>query len=734
MKKLFKLLLTFCICTGLILSAFSTVNAAATTTSGSCGTNLSWTLSNNGTLTVSGTGEMRNFSSSTMPWFSSRSSITSVIIEEGVTSIGKYAFYNCTNLSRVTIPSTVTSIGDYAFMNCTAIKDIYYNGTEEQWSQITLASRVFSLANYSQYIYYTGGSCGTNLTWSVTNDTLTISGEGDMEDRNYAPWYAYADEITSIIIGDGVTSIGANAFLGFSIVNSITIPKGITKINTGAFRDCAGLTSINVDAENANYASLDGNLFNKDHTTLIQYTIGKAVESYAVPESVTNISDHAFEYCAALTDITIPKNVSVIGYRVFTNCSKLKNIYVDEDNPYFSSPDGNLFDKEQTRLIYYAIGKSDTSYTVPGSVATIDAYAFYNSNNLSTISLPDSLLSIGVLAFNACTNLSSITIPHNVTSIGEAAFQLCSNLSSVSILANITSIESFTFYNCSALNDITLPNSVTNIGEWAFYRCSSLSSIILPDKITSINNSTFMYSGLTNITIPDSVTRIADQAFLQCTALKDVTILNGVTSIATSAFSGCTSLSNITLPNSVTSIGTNAFSRCTSLSNITLPNSITNIADQAFLQCTNLKNITIPKSVISIGSGVFYGCSALKDVYYGGTEEQWNNISLGNSNTTLTNANIYYNCPYHSNMTTIFYDGTTTEFYITPDTEYSGNTIVCALYKNQILSDIRIFTYSGNALEYATTKPHDELKIMIWKSLSSITPICEPEVITSTKW
>lgn len=684
MKKFINLLLSFCLCTGLILSTLCAVNAT-TSTFGSCGTNLSWTLSNNGALTVSGTGEMSDFTSSTMPWFSSRSKITSVIVEEGVSSVGNYAFYNCNNLKSIRISNTVTSMGEYAFANCSAITEIYYNGTEEQWAQIKLASRVFSLANYSRYIYYTGGSCGTNLIWSAANDILTISGEGDMKDWSYAPWYAYADEITSIIIGDEVTSIGANAFLGFNRLSSITIPKAVTKINAGAFRGCTSLTSINVDIDNADYSSPNGNLFNKNHTALIQYAIGKTAESYTVPEGVTNISDYAFEYCAALTDITIPKDVTAIGLHVFTNCDKLENIYVDEDNTHFSSPDGNLFDKEQTRLIYYAAGKPDTSYTVPDSVAAIEPHAFYNADKLSAISLPDSLLNIGNYAFAGCTNLSNIVLPPSVTSIGENAFQLCSNLNSVSVLANITSIEPYTFYNCSNLKNITLSNSITSIGKSAFYGCTFLNSITLPDKLTSINSSAFMYSGLTNIIIPNGVTSIGDQAFLSCTTLKDITIPNSVTSIGKSAFNGCTALSSLTLPNSIT----------------------------------------------SIGSGIFLNCTGLKEIYYIGTKTQL--AAISGLNYIPKNIALYYTS-YQSDMTTIYYNGTTTKLRITPDPNYINRYIVCAFYENNALSDMKILTFSGNTLECGTTKPNDEIKIMVWKSLSSITPVCKPEIIDSSEW
>ena len=711
MKKFFKLLLTFCICTGLILSAFSTVNAE-TSTSDTCGTNLTWTLDNNGTLTVSGTGEMSNFTSITMPWYSSRSSITSVVIQDGVTSIGDrafmdcsslnnvtipnsvtnigtsafygcnslssvtipnsvtnigtYAFYGCSSLSSVTIPNSVTSIGTYAFANCMAIKDIYYDGNETEWSEITSGNRVFSTTRLN--IHYTNGTCGADLTWTLADGVLTISGEGTMDDWGsvYAPWYPSAAEITSVVIEDGVTGLGSYAFYGFSSLNSINIPEVITNISNAALCYCINLTSINVSENNPNYSTLDGNLFNKDKTTLVQYAIGKSASTYTIPDSVTSFDDYAFAYCTALTHITIPDNVIYIGERVFYGCSNLTSITVDESNPNYSSLDGNLFNKDKTTLIQYARGKTDASYTLPDSVTSIGTAAFCDCSNLNSIILSDKIISIGDMAFQYCTNLSSITLPDGVTNIGLQAFFGCSSLSSVTIPNSVTSIGNFAFYGCSSLSSVTIPNSVTSICRSVFYGCSNLNSIILSDKIINIGDMAFQY--------------------------------------------------------------------CTNLSSITLPDGVTNIGLQAFFGCSSLSSVTIPNSVTSIGNSAFSYCSALEDIYFGGTEEQWNGISLGYNNTALTNANIYYNCPYHSNMTTIFYDGATTDLHITPAAEYTGNVIACALYKNQILSDIKIFTYSGNALEYATAKPHDEIKIMVWKDLSSITPICEPEVISTSKW
>ena len=244
-----------------------------------------------------------------------------------------------------------------------------------------------------------------------------------------------------------------------------------------------------------------------------------------------------------------------------------------------------------------------------------------NSTYVEKIVLPDTIEEICVQAFYGCTNLTDITIQSGVTSIGASAFSGCRSLTNITIPDSVTSIGSSAFEGCSSLTNITIPNGVSSIEPYTFYNCNSL----------------------TNITIPYSVTSIGMSAFEGCSSLTNITIPDSVTSIETAAFEGCSSLTNITIQSGVTSIENSVFEGCSSLTNITIPDSVTSINGWAFSNCSSLTNITIPDSVTSIDVWAFSNCSSLTDVYYKGTEEQWQGINVRYGNESLTNATIHYN-------------------------------------------------------------------------------------------
>ena len=386
-----------------------------------------------------------------------------------------------------------------------------------------------------------------------------------------------------------------------------------------------------------------------------------SLTSVMIPNSVTRIREYAFAGCTSLTSITIPDSVTIIGEYAFGDCTGL------------------------------------TSITIPNGVKYISVMAFLDCTGLTSITIPDSVTIIGEYAFFSCTSLTSITIPDSVTSIGRGVFSGCTGLTSIAVDENNTVYDSRN--NCNAIietatntlifgcKNTDIPNGVTSIGNDAFGGYSGLTNVTIPDSVMIIGEYAFSGCiGLTSITIPDSVTSIGESAFFRCTGLtsiavdenntvydsrnncnaiietatntlifgcKNTDIPNGVTSIGNDAFGDCSGLTNVIIPDSVTSIGDRAFSGCTGLTSITIPDSVTSIVYGAFWGCSVLTSITIPDSITSIEWRAFQECTGLTDVYYTGSEEQWNKIDIDESkNEPLLNATIHYNYVPHEHSYT----------------------------------------------------------------------------------
>ena len=464
------------------------------------------------------------------------------------------------------------------------------------------------------------GTCGaegdgSNLTWTLDSDgVLTISGTGKMSDYDVnnahsTPWNKF--DVAAIRISDGVTSIGDSAFSS-CFVSSVTIPDSVTSIGAYAFCKCIELRSVEI------------------------------------PDSVTSIGDCAFLNCTSLPSVKIPSNVTSIGDRTFASCWCLKSVEI---------PDG------VTSIGYSAFSDCNTltNITIPNGVTSIGGWAFDECRSLTDVTLPDSVTSIGDYAFELCSALKSVTIPAGVTSIGDGPFSYCNSLTGIWVSKGNNDYSSdasgvlfdkdmTTLIQCpgSFSGAYTIPDSVTSIGSNAFSACNTLTNITIPDSVTNIGNSAFkLCSALERVTIPAGVTNIGESAFYGCESLTSVTIPAGVTNIGNSAFKFCSALERVTIPAGVTNIGEYAFAGCGSLTSVTIPAGVTSIEDGTFSECTSLIEISIPAGVTSIGWEAFSNCDKLTDVYYTGTEAEWNKIEISRDNDALKNANIHYNPAPH---------------------------------------------------------------------------------------
>ena len=405
--------------------------------------------------------------------------VTEYILGDEITSIGNYAFYNCSSLTSVTIPNSVTSIGDYAFSNCSSLTSIEIpnsvtsiGGRAFSWcsslTSVTIGNSVTSIGDYAFY------NCRSLTSIEIPNSVTSIG--------ERAFWYC--SSLTSVTIPNSVTSIGYAAFSGCSSLTSVTIPSSVTSIGDQAFSGCSSLTSLSVEAGNTVYDSRNNcNAIIENSTNTLIF----GCQNTTIPNSVTSIGNWAFVGCSSLTSVTIPNSVTSIGESAFGYCSSL------------------------------------TSVTIPSSVTSIGYGAFEGCSSLTSVTIPNSVTSIGDFAFKACSSLTSVTIPNSVTSIGDDAFSGCSSLTSVTIPNSVTSIGNFAFDGCSSLTSVTIPNSVTSIGGSAFFNCSSLTSVTIPNSVTSIGDGAFYNcSGLTSVTIGNSVTSIGEEAFWGCSSLTDI--------------------------------------------------------------------------------------------------------------------------------------------------------------------------------------------------------------------
>ena len=511
--------------------------------------------------------------------------LTSVVIPDSVTSIGEGAFSGCAGLTSVVIPDSVTSIGGGAFSGCSSLE--------------------------SMTIPFVGAEAGKGYHFGYIFGTTSYTGGTEVW-QSYRTYYI-PTSLRNVTVTRGNILYGA--FYNCSMLTSVTIGNSVTSIGSEAFYGCTGLTSV---------------------------TIGN---------SVTSIGDVAFSGCYKLVEVYNKSSLDItagssgngyIGYYA-------KNVYTKENGSRFTdTADGYrfIYDGAKGYLVGY-YGEA-TDITLPDSFTAYDGttvnsyeinrYAFYGNTALTSVTISDSVTSIGDSAFYKCTGLTSVTIGNSVavTSIGGSAFSGCTGLTSVTIGNSVTSIGSYAFSGCTGLTSVTIGNSVTSIGSDAFWGCTGLTSVTIPDSVTSIGGSAFEdCTGLTSVTIGNSVESIGGSAFSGCGSLESITIPfvgaeAGKTDqdtyqypfgyiFGTSSYTGGTGIKQYYYGYSTSRTTSDTYYIPASLRSVTVTGG--NILYGAFYGCSMLTSVTIGDGAESIGNSAFYKCTGLTSVTIGNSVE-----------------------------------------------------------------------------------------------------------------
>ncbi len=583
-------------------------------------------------------------------------SITYDGVSYSVTTIGKYAFYQCTELTSVTIPTSVTSFDTSAFHHCSGLTTItipnsvtkigkYAFGSCSGLTSITIPASVTSIENF----VFAG--CTGLTSMSVDPGNIYFDSRENCNAIIRTANNTLVNGCQTTVIPNTVTTIGYGAFLDISNLTAISIPNSVTYINTWAFGECTGLTSL------------------------------------TIPNSVNTINSYAFLGCSNLTSVIIGSSVTWIGYQAF-DCENLIDITslatvpptLSGDFVFHSVPVNTVLHVSCGSLSAYQSAASWSDFTniqeIAGCPHTVTVET--NNNTYGTVSgggTYDNHAEVTITATPNCGyrfvrwNDGNADNPRTITATENATYTAtfdvadkvqidglwytldCANGTATVVPEN----DNDPYYNTFPTGDLVIPSSitygsttytVTAIGAEAFEHCGGLTSVIIPNTVTTIGEAAFSHcTGLTSLTIPSSVTSIGFVAFRVCSGLtsivveagnpvydsrnncnaiietatdtlikgcKTTVIPNTVTVIGYGSFTYCTGMTSLTIPNSVTTIGGYAFYG-SDLTSITIPNSVTTIREFAFWS-SSLTSVDIPNSVTTIGGWAFGACANMTSV------------------------------------------------------------------------------------------------------------------------
>jgi hypothetical protein len=672
------------------------------------------------------------------------------------------------------------------------------------------------------------GTCGENAVYKLYDDgTLIISGEGEISSR-----FSWSDEISSVVIEEGITGIGRRAFFVCSSIQSVIMPNSLVTIGEEAFDSCEGLTEIsipdgvrNIEREAFSYCknlaqinmpdsvrSIEQGAFevteycmNQDNwENGVLYCGNSILDSdsslrgeYSIRDSVVCIADAAFKRCSHLTSIKIPKGITAIGQAVFSECSSLESV------------------------------------EIPDTVESIGDSAFFDCRSLAEITIPYSVKTIEAGAFSLCESLSKIHIPYGVASIGEQAFGYCSNLAEIDIPKSVTELGRWVFdgtayyYNrdnwengllytgehlVAADRDISgsvvIKDGTLNIADYAMNDCYDITSITLPQSLRTIGNRSIVSSNkLKSIFVPPNVTRIGERALPN--SLADITVsednkeyssVNGnlynKAKTVLIKYAGGKTDKIFELPDSVTEIDEYGLINCYKLTGVSVSENNTAFSSQdgvlfnkdkselvlyparkpdrhytvplitesirayAFYDCRELRTLIVSESVNNIGTCAFYGADGLNaifipsatiwdmnigtrafpndednivEVYFGGDSDDWDDLVYTYRENDLCGISVHYNMngiptPIIGEFNAPADNGDGTYKITVPVENIPYDcTAIAVFYADGAVSEVKqmAVTLSDTSVEFSAQNSTDSAKVFIWDELNGMYPLCE---------
>ena len=650
-----------------------------------------------GVLSITGSGAMEDYDNAAAPWHPYRDRIVWLSLPPGLTTIGSYSFSSLANLIGIRVlatnsfagdfmeggflPGGLTYVGEYAFSGCSSLP------------AIVLPDSIEDMGSYAFANCYSLSSVNIPAELFVVNPYT----------------FQNCSSLTAVCLPNTLSGADSYAFQNCTGLQDLTMPANLT-VNENAFQGCSGLKDVTFTNRDSVMTRMT-NVFMNTDATGVTVTIEsgitelpidalsfcESIQKVILPEGLIRINYRAFQDCYALVDIHIPESVVWVGDGAllntgFWNAQSDGPVYLDGvllGGKNFTGM--SLSVKSGTRLIANEAFDGQTSLlslVIPESVTRINESAFLNSTGLKNVTMPCS--AVFESAFSGCVSIEKVRLTPGTGRMSDDCSYVNSPWSAsrstkleVILDEGITYIGKAAFSSSPCLTTITIPNSVTEIGTSTFAGSTGLASVVFSEGMDTIPEYAFYNcTGLTSITIPEHISVIDRVAFFKCTGLTSLTILNTNPKIEPGAFDTCTSLREVTLPCSCADsiYGGGAFNGCSGITDVhvtagtgqwnmpngepwresressirvTLDDGIRSIGEFAFAGCVGIRELGIPGTVTEIRSQAFDDCTGLADVYYNGTKQMRERISVASFNGGLEDATWHYLTPDSIEMKTL---------------------------------------------------------------------------------